>query len=117
LKHDLLSEKIIPKKTENPVTLSTLSRPPAARSIVGIPLATPYRRSCRLTREGTVTAGDNAPMMHLENISFVYTYITVNYFVADTFNVMWTLSKVKTSTFLPKQNLNETKLLFFSILI
>jgi len=57
---------MISKKTENPVTHKTLSSPPAASNIVGIPFATPYWRSCRFTREGTVTAGDNAPRMHLK---------------------------------------------------
>ena len=47
------------------MTHITLSSPPAASNIVGIPLATPYCLSCRFTREGTVTAGDKAPRMHL----------------------------------------------------
>ena len=57
---------MIPKNTEKPVTQNTLSSPPAANSIVGIPLATPYFLSCKFTRIGTVTAGERAPSIHLE---------------------------------------------------
>lgn len=65
---------MIPKKTENPVTHNTLSSPPAASNIVGIPFATPYCRSCKFTKEGTVTAGDNAPRMHLKYFKILQMY-------------------------------------------
>ena len=70
---------MIPKRTENPVTHITLSRPPAASNIVGIPLATPYRLSWRLTREGTVTAGDSAPRMQLHLIEKYWHYFMLYY--------------------------------------
>jgi len=107
----------MPRNTEKAVTQRTLSRPPAARSMVGMPLATPYFRSCRFTRAGTVTAGERAPRIHLSSNTAGWkvriTLVHFNYSdllakIEDVISSVKIIEKVVTflvnNTFLPEGN-------------
>ncbi len=55
------------KQMPKPVMEITSSKLAAARTMVGIPFATPYPRSCKSKRLGTTTAGDTAAITKPNN--------------------------------------------------
>lgn len=63
-------EKAIPRQVLKPVIARMSSMLPAAMSKVGTPFSTPYPPACKISMEGTTTAGETAPRTKLKTQRF-----------------------------------------------
>lgn len=63
-------EKAIPRQVLKPVIARMSSMLPAAISKVGTPFSTPYPPACKISIEGTTTAGETAPRTKLKTHRF-----------------------------------------------
>lgn len=63
-------EKAIPRHVLKPVIATMSSMLPAAINKVGTPFSTPYPPACKISIEGTTTAGETAPRTKLKTHRF-----------------------------------------------
>ena len=64
-------EKAIPRNTLKRLIAKTSSQEEAAITKVGMPSLVPYPAICKLSIEGTTTAGETAPSMNLKTTRVV----------------------------------------------